>query len=226
MNKSSCPYQQLGEVRSTDTYSQPRSTTSSSLCYSTPTSRYFELVTSCCSPRSWLLWLSFDRLRWLSFQWLGGCWFSGSRSCRSWFLWLSSFNRLRCLSFDIRCLSLRSSAIDRLQRLSYQWLQCCSCSSGSSGCRSINSGGYRSTSVAAVVAVVPMDKRLRWLQASGDQLQWLLFRSTPVAVVRSTPVAVVPVLLIGSLTSFQRLQWPSFDRLQWWLSFQCCRSAR
>ena len=46
-NKSSCPYQQLGEVRSTDTYSQPRSTLSSSLCYSTPTSRYFELVTAC-----------------------------------------------------------------------------------------------------------------------------------------------------------------------------------
>ena len=45
-NKSSCPYQQLGEVRSTDTYSQPRSTTSSSLCYSTPTSQYFELVAS------------------------------------------------------------------------------------------------------------------------------------------------------------------------------------
>jgi len=40
-NKSSCPSQQLGEVRSTDTYSQPQSTPSSSLCYSTSTSRYF-----------------------------------------------------------------------------------------------------------------------------------------------------------------------------------------
>jgi len=45
-NKSSCPSQQLGEVRSTDTYSQPQSTPSSSLCYSTSTSRYFELVPS------------------------------------------------------------------------------------------------------------------------------------------------------------------------------------
>jgi len=57
----------------------------------------------------------------------------------------------------------------------------------------------RSTPVAAVVAVVPVDKQLRWLQASsGDQLQWLSFRLTPVAVVRSTPVAVVPVLSIDS----------------------------
>ena len=94
--------------------------------------------TGCCSPRSWLLWLSFDRLRWLSFQWLGDCWFSGSRSCRSWLLRLSLQRLGGCYSSGSRsCRSwLLWLSFDRLRWLLFLWLGGCWCSGSSAPCGS------------------------------------------------------------------------------------------
>ena len=134
-------------------------------------------------------------------------------------LWLS-FKRLRWLSLR------SSSAIDRLQRLSFQWLQ------------------------------FPVDERLQWLSFDRLRWLSFQARVAPaVAVVRSIPVAVVrsscgyrsidsivqstPVLSVvrssygyrsidsdGSpVMSFQWLQWLLFERLQW-LSFNDSSGSR
>jgi len=167
------------------------------------------VVTGCCSsPPSWLLWLSFDRLRWMAFQWLGGCWSSGSRSCgRSWLLWLS-FDRLK------GCRSRGSVAVVQTTPVAVVPVAPVAVVRSTPVCRSI-------TPVAVVqltlVAVVPVRAPVAVVRSTPVAVVPVV---ATVAVVQSTPVAVFPVAPVVSIdSSGWRLitRWLSFDH-----SSGCC----